>query len=152
MNTQVICGKERKSDLQKISALQTQQEQGEEENAEKGQGMKLFYYILDSDKNSKPILKTKVCEVIEKGGLYRPAEGHLPFGSYAVIPKRIAKLEECRWGRVIPYVVMLEPDVNLAKRLFQEYIDKKIAACKERIATLEEKRKIIENTEEWKEW
>lgn len=109
--------------------------------------MKLYFYILDVGKGGQPFLKIKACEAIQKNGLLYP-KTEFPGNEAFITPGDIGNLTVRRWVREIPQVILTKPDLNLAKQLFFEYIDKKIAFCKEKIEMFEEKKKVVEGAKD----
>lgn len=117
----------------------------------RGKGVKLYFYSLRI-KNSKPILKIEECDATMENGLFRASDNKFPCGGYGPAnPKHIGKLQVSRWEYELPFVMLAEPDIELAKRvLSEEYIDRKIEFYKQKIAEQEEKRKAIEEVKEQK--
>lgn len=111
--------------------------------------MKLHFYSLRT-KDSKPYLKVEECDATVENGLFRTPGGRFPcIGFGAANPKHVGKLQVSRWGYELPFVMLTEPDIELAKRvLSEEYIDRKIEFYKQKIAEQEEKRKAIEEAKE----
>lgn len=86
--------------------------------------MKLFFYILESSSEEETFLRIEESEAIEKNGMYLPANSRFPRGSgcYYVHKNHIAHLLTAQHN----VVVLTEPNLELAKKLLMEYIDKQI--------------------------
>lgn len=102
--------------------------------------MKLYLYFLETSyqKEKHFNIKTKECEVVEKPKTYRPVK-ELPdeyFGSY--VPKsQIGKVSGWHNNQVI----LTENNVDLAKKLFLDYLNLCISNKEKEI---EEYNKMIE--------
>ena len=100
--------------------------------------MKLYIYKLMHK------LEVTEMEANEVHGLIRPVEGHLPTPKGFITVAEIGKVKIGGWGYEMPYVILLEPNMEKAKQiLIEEYIEKKIEAYKNNIVRMEEKRKKI---------
>ena len=113
--------------------------------------MKLYFYILETNKDGKPYFKVKECEAFEKLGAIRPKDGKFPCGKVRTFITReeIGKLQNGAWGYVLPYIILEKPDISKVKQIYiEQYIDVTIERCKNKIAEFEEKRKAIEEAKE----
>lgn len=117
--------------------------------------MKLYFYILDSDREYNPgtktlgdyIFKVRVeeCEVIEKPKTYR-AVTRFPERLYIGYVKKedIGKIS----GSSIPYIVLEEPNYQFVKETFLEKYNNDIHRFKNIIAMYENKIAAIEDYKE----
>lgn len=117
--------------------------------------MKLYFYILDSNREynpetrtfGDPVFKVRVeeCEVIEKPKTYRAAT-RFPEGLYI----RYVKKEDV--GRIsdslIPYIVLEEPNYQFVRNKFLEKYNKEMSRLKNAIAMYENKIAAIEDSKE----
>lgn len=112
--------------------------------------MRLYFYSLRTNKESKPYLKIEECEVFKEGGLYCPQKGLFPIGNGRFEnPKHIGEVQIDRWGYELPYIVLTEPNMEHVKKvLIDGYIDKKLEFYKKKIAEFEEKRKVVKQAKE----
>lgn len=99
--------------------------------------MKLYFYILDSDREYNPETKTlgdyifkirvEECEVIEKPKTYK-AVTHFPEGIY------IGYVKKEDVGRILdsltPYIVLEEPNYQFVKEKFLEKYNVEISRLK----------------------
>lgn len=117
--------------------------------------MKLYFYILDSDREYNPETKTlgdyvfeirvEECEVIEKPKTYR-AVAQFPERLYIGYVKKedIGKIS----GSSTPYIVLEEPNYQFVKETFLEKYNNDIRRFKNIIAMYESKIAAIENYKE----
>lgn len=117
--------------------------------------MKLYFYILDSDREYNPETKTlgdyifkirvEGCEAIEKPKTYK-AVTRFPDGIYIGYVKKedIGTIS----GRSTPYIVLEEPNYQFAKETFLEKYNNDIRRFKNIIAMYENKIAAIENYKE----
>lgn len=117
--------------------------------------MKLYFYILDSDREYNPETKTlgdyvfkiraEECEVIEKPVTYKAAT-KFPDGIY------IAYVRKRDIGRIFdsltPYIVLEEPNYQFVKDKFLERYNVEISRLKKTIAMYEDRIAAIENYKE----
>lgn len=117
--------------------------------------MKLYFYILDSDREYNPETKTlgdyvfkvrvEECEVIEKPKTYRAAT-RFPDGIY------IGCVRKEDIGRILdpltPYIVLEEPNYQFVKDKFLERYNAEINRLKKAIAMYESKIAAIEDYKE----
>ena len=77
--------------------------------------MKLYFYILDRNCNSNPIVRFEECEVIEKPKTYYPVE-KFPRGVFR------SYINKSDIGHVSEYgnnlVILTEPNAKMAKEIF----------------------------------
>lgn len=114
--------------------------------------MKLYFYILDSDREYNPETKTlgdyvfkirvEECEVIEKPVTYKAAT-KFPDGIYIgyVKKKDIGRI----FDSLTPYIVLEEPNYQFVKNKFLEKYNKEISRLKNAIAMYENKIAAIED-------
>ena len=94
-------------------------------------GMMLYFYILETAKDGKPVLKSEPYEAENKDGLIRPAKG-------VFFPPAVGGFTlECHLGKVIgtknsPVVVLREPDLKKARQLLAQHVQGKIEHYQER--------------------
>ena len=117
--------------------------------------MKLYFYILDSDREYNPETKTfgdsafkvrvEECEVIEKPKTYRAAT-RFPERLYIGYVKKedVGRIS----NSLTPYIVLEEPDYQFVKNKFLEKYNKEISRLKNAIAMYENKIAAIENYKE----
>ena len=117
--------------------------------------MKLYFYILDSNREYNPETKTlgdyiskiriEECEVIEKPKTYK-AVTHFPDGIYIgyVRKEDIGTIS----GYSMPYIVLTVPNYQFVKDRFLEKYNAEISRLKKTIAMYEEKIAAIENYKE----
>lgn len=117
--------------------------------------MKLYFYILDSDREYNPETKTlgdyifkvrvEECEVIEKPKTYR-AVTRFPEGIYIGYVKKedIGRI----YGRSTPYIVLEEPNYQFVKETFLKKYNNEIHRLKNVIAMYENKIAAVENYKE----
>lgn len=117
--------------------------------------MKLYFYILDSDREYNPETKTlgdyvfkvrvEECEVIEKPKTYR-AVTQFPEGLYIGYVKKedIGKIS----GSSTSYIVLEEPNYQFVKETFLEKYNNDIHKFKNIIAMYENKIAAIEDYKE----
>lgn len=117
--------------------------------------MKLYFYILDSDREYNPETKTlgdylfkirvEECEVIEKPVTYKAAT-KFPDGIYIgyVKKKDIGRI----FDYLTPYIVLEEPNYQFVKNKFLEKYNKEISRLKNAIAMYENKIAAIEDYKE----
>lgn len=117
--------------------------------------MKLYFYILDSDREYNPetrtfggpVFKVRVeeCEVIEKPKTYRAAT-QFPKGIYVEYVKKedIGIIS----GRSTPYIVLTVPNYRFVKDKFLERYNVEINRLKKTIAIYENRIAAIENYKE----
>lgn len=117
--------------------------------------MKLYFYILDSDREYNPETKTlgdyvfkirvEECEVIEKPVTYKAAT-KFPDGIYIgyVKKKDIGRI----FNSLTPYIVLEEPNYQFVKNKFLEKYNKEISRLKNAIAMYENKIAAIEDYKE----
>lgn len=117
--------------------------------------MKLYFYILDSDREYNPETKTlgdyifkirvKECEVVEKPKTYR-AVTQFPEGLYIGYVKKedIGKISGCS----TPYIVLTVPNYQFVKDKFLEKYNVEISRLKKAIAMYENKIAAIEDYKE----
>ena len=117
--------------------------------------MKLYFYILDSDREFNPETKTlgdyifkirvEECEVIEKPVTYKAAT-KFPDGIYIgyVKKKDIGRI----FDSLTPYIVLEEPNYQFVKNKFLEKYNKEISRLKNAIAMYENKIAAIEDYKE----
>lgn len=117
--------------------------------------MKLYFYILDSDREYNPetetlgdyVFKIRVegCEVIEKPKTYK-AVTRFPDGICIGYVKKedIGKIS----GRSTPYIVLEEPNYQFVKETFLEKYNNNIRIFKNIISMYENKIAAIENCKE----
>ena len=117
--------------------------------------MKLYFYILDSDREYNPetqtlgdyICKIRVegCEVIEKPKTYK-AVNRFPDGIYIGYVKKedIGKIS----GHSTPYIVLTVPNYQFVKETFLEKFNNEICRLKKAIAMYEDKIAAIEDYKE----
>lgn len=117
--------------------------------------MKLYFYILDSDREYNPETKTlgnyvfkirvEECEVIEKPKTYK-AVTRFPERLYIGYVKKedIGKIS----GSSTPYIVLEEPNYQFAKETFLEKYNNDIRRFKNIIAMYENKIAAIEDYKE----
>lgn len=117
--------------------------------------MKLYFYILDSDREFNPETRTfgdyafkvrvEECEVVEKPKTYR-AVTRFPKGLY------IGYVKKEDVGRILDsltlYIVLEEPDYQFVKNKFLEKYNNEISRLKNAIAMCENKIAAIENYKE----
>lgn len=117
--------------------------------------MKLYFYILDSDREfnpetitfGDPVFKVRVeeCEVVEKPKTYKAAT-KFPDGIY------IGYVNKRDIGRIFeslpPYIVLEKPNYQFAKETFLEKFNNEICRLKKTIAMYEDKIAAIEDYEE----
>lgn len=117
--------------------------------------MKLYFYILDSDREfypetrtfGDPVFKVRVeeCEVIEKPKTYR-AVTQFPKGIYIGYVKKedIGRI----FDSLIPYIVLEESNYQFVKEAFLERYNNEICRLKSTIAMYESKIAAIEDYKE----
>lgn len=117
--------------------------------------MKLYFYILDSDREfnpetrtfGDPVFKVRVeeCEVIEKPKTYRPVT-QFPKGIYIGYVKKedIGEI----YDTLTPYIVLTEPKYQFVKDKFLERYNADINRLKKAIAMYEDR---IASIEDYKE-
>nr|DAU38438.1 MAG TPA: hypothetical protein [Caudoviricetes sp.] len=117
--------------------------------------MKLYFYILDSDREYNPETKTlgdyvfkirvEECEVVEKPKTYR-AVTQFPERLYIGYVKKedIGKIS----GSSTPYIVLTVPNYQFVKDRFLEKYNVEISRLKKAIAMYENKIAAIENYKE----
>lgn len=117
--------------------------------------MKLYFYILDSNKEFNPetrtfgdsVFKVRVeeCEVVEKPKTYR-AVTRFPKGLYIGYVKKegIGRI----FDSLTPYIVLEEPNYQFVKNKFLEKYNKEISRLKNAIAMYENKIAAIEDYKE----
>ena len=117
--------------------------------------MKLYFYILDNDREfnpetrtfGDPVFKVRVeeCEVTEKPKTYR-AVAQFPERLYIGYVKKedIGKIS----GSSTPYIVLEEPNYQFVKETFLEKYNNDIRRFKNIIAMYENKIAAIENYKE----
>lgn len=117
--------------------------------------MKLYFYILDSDREYNPETKTfgdsafkvrvEECEVIEKPKTYRAAT-RFPERLYIGYVKKedVGRIS----NSLTPYIVLEEPDYQFVKNKFLEKYNNEISRLKNAIAMYENKIAAIENYKE----
>ena len=117
--------------------------------------MKLYFYILDSDREYNPETKTlgdyvfkirvEECEVIEKPKTYK-AVTRFPDRIYIGYVKKedIGKIS----GSSTPYIVLEEPNYQFVKETFLEKYNNDIRISKNIIAMYENKIAAVENYKE----
>lgn len=117
--------------------------------------MKLYFYILDSDREYNPETKTlgdyifkiraEECEVIEKPKTYR-ALTKFPEGLYIgyVSKENIGKILDS----LTEYIVLKEPNYQFVKEKFLEKYNVEISRLKKAIAIYENKIAAIKNYKE----
>lgn len=117
--------------------------------------MKLYFYILDSNKEYNPETKTlgdyvfkvrvEECEVIEKPKTYK-ALNQFPKGIYIGYVKKedIGKISGCS----TPYIVLTVPNYQFVKDKFLERYSAEIDRLKKAIAMYEDRIAAIENYKE----
>lgn len=117
--------------------------------------MKLYFYILDSDREYNPETKTlgdyvfkirvEECEVVEKPKTYR-AVTQFPERLYIGYVKKedIGKISGCS----TPYIVLTVPNYQFVKDKFLEKYNVEISRLKKIIAMHEDKIAAIENYKE----
>lgn len=117
--------------------------------------MKLYFYILDSDREFNPETRTfgdstfkvrvEECEVVEKPKTYR-AVTQFPERLYIGYVKKedIGKIS----GSSTPYIVLEEPNYQFVKDKFLERYNAEINRLKKAIAMYESKIAAIEDYKE----
>lgn len=117
--------------------------------------MKLYFYILDSDREYNPETKTlgdyifkvrvEECEVIEKPKTYK-AVTRFPEGIYIGYVKKedIGRI----YGRSTPYIVLTVPNYQFVKDKFLERYNAEIDRLKKAIAMYEGRIAAIEDYKE----
>lgn len=117
--------------------------------------MKLYFYILDSDREfnpetitfGDPVFKVRVeeCEVVEKPKTYK-AETKFPDGMY------IGYVKKRDIGRIFeslpPYIVLEKPNYQFVKETFLKRYNNEIRRLKNAIAMYENKIAAIEDYKE----
>ena len=117
--------------------------------------MKLYFYILDSDREynpetrtfGDPVFKVRVeeCEVIEKPKTYR-AVTQFPNGIY------IGYVKKEDTGRIFdsltPYIVLEEPNYQFVKETFLKRYNAEVDRLKKTIAMYENRLAAIEDYKE----
>lgn len=117
--------------------------------------MKLYFYILDSNREFNPETRTfgdytfkvriEECEVIERPKTYK-AVTQFPKGIY------IGYVKKEDVGRIldslIPYIVLEEPNYQFVKEKFLEKYNVEISRLKKAIAMYENKIAAVENYKE----
>ena len=117
--------------------------------------MKLYFYILDSDREFNPetitfggpVFKVRVeeCEVVEKTKTYKAAT-RFPDGIYIGYVKKedIGKIS----GHSTPYIVLTVPNYQFVKDKFLERYNVEISRLKKAIDMYENRIAAIENYKE----
>jgi hypothetical protein len=117
--------------------------------------MKLYFYILDSDREYNPEIKTlgdyiskirvEECEVIEKPKTYK-AVTRFPDGIYIGYVKKedIGKIS----GYSTPYIVLTVPNYQFVKEKFLHRYNDEICRLKKIIAGYEDRIAAIEDYKE----
>lgn len=117
--------------------------------------MKLYFYILDSDREYNPETKTlgnyifkirvEECEVVEKPKTYK-AVTRFPDGIYIGYVKKedIGTIS----GHSTPYIVLTVPNYQFVKDKFLEKYNVEISRLKKAIAMCEDKIAAIEDYKE----
>ena len=117
--------------------------------------MKLYFYILDSDREYNPETKTlgdyifkirvEECEVVENPKTYK-AVTRFPDGIYIGYVKKenIGKISD----PLTPYIVLEEPDYQFAKDKFLKKYNAEISRLKNAIAECKVKIAAVEGYEE----
>ena len=117
--------------------------------------MKLYFYILDSDREFNPetrtfgdaVFKVRVeeCEVVEKPKTYK-ALTRFPDGIYIGYVKKenIGKISDS----LEPYIVLTVPNYQFVKNKFLERYNAEISRLKEAIAIYEKMAAAIEDYKE----
>ena len=117
--------------------------------------MKLYFYILDSDREYNPETKTlgdyvskirvEECEVIEKPKTYK-AVTRFPDGIYIGYVKKenIGKISD----PLTPYIVLAVPNYQFVKDKFLERYNVEISRLKKAIAMYENRIAAIEDYKE----
>lgn len=118
--------------------------------------MKLYFYILDSDREfnpetrkfGDPVFKARVeeCEVIEKPKTYK-AVTQFPEGLYIRYVKKedIGKISDSS----IPYIALTVPNYQFVKDKFLERYNAEINRLKKTIAMYEDRIAAIEDYKEY---
>lgn len=108
--------------------------------------MKLYFYILDTDrKTSKWNLRLEECEVIEKPKTYKP-KTEFPNGVYASFVRK-----ESIGSFINDYskiVVLDTPDYQKAKEVFLKKYDNELTILKDKINYYETLKSAVEAGEE----
>lgn len=117
--------------------------------------MKLYFYILDSDREYNPetrtfgdsVFKVRVeeCEVIEKPKTYRAAT-RFPEGLYIGYVKKedVGRISDS----LTPYIVLTVPNYQFVRDKFLEKYNVEISRLKKAIAMYENRIAAIEDYEE----
>lgn len=117
--------------------------------------MKLYFYILGSDREFNPETRTfgdyafkvrvEECEVVEKPKTYK-AVTRFPDGIYIGYVKKedIGTIS----GHSTPYIVLKEPNYQFVKEKFLEKYNVEISRLKKAIAMYENKIAAVENYKE----
>lgn len=117
--------------------------------------MKLYFYILDSDREYNPETRTfgdftfkvrvEECEVVEKPKTYK-AVTRFPEGLYIGYVKKedIGKIS----GSSTPYIVLTVPNYQFVKEKFLHKYNDEIRRLKKIIARYEDRIAAIENYKE----
>lgn len=117
--------------------------------------MKLYFYILDRDREYNPETRTfgdptfkvrvEECEVIEKPKTYR-AVTWFPKGVYSEYVKKenIGKISDS----LTQYIVLEKPNYQFVKNKFLEKCNEEISRLKNTIAMYENKIAAVENYKE----
>lgn len=117
--------------------------------------MKLYFYILDSDREYNPetrtfgdsVFKVRVeeCEVIEKPKTYRAAT-RFPEGLYIGYVKKedVGRISDS----LTPYIVLTVPNYQFVRDKFLEKYNVEISRLKKAIAMCENRIAAIEDYEE----
>lgn len=117
--------------------------------------MKLYFYILDSDREYNPetrklgdyIFKLRVeeCEMIEMPKTYRPLTKILKKIYTGYVKKEdVGRIS----GHLTPYIALIEPNYQFAKEAFLKRYNDEICRLKNTIAMYEKKITAVEAGEE----
>lgn len=117
--------------------------------------MKLYFYILDSDREfnpetrtfGDPVFKVRVeeCEVIEKPKTYKAVTRFPDWICIGYVKKEdIGTIS----GHSTPYIVLTVPNYQFVKETFLEKFNNEICRLKKAIAMYEDKIAAIENYKE----
>lgn len=106
---------------------------------------KLYFYYLD-EYGENSVFRVVEIEAIEQGGSYLPVNESTRFPLTPIVHKNL--LGHLHGYDVKRVLVLKEPDLEYAKRLFKECFEKNVKHYKDMVALWEERISIIESTKE----
>ena len=108
--------------------------------------VKLYFYYLDEQLKKKPVFRVVEKEAIEQGSSYLPADEKARFPLTPIVHKNL--LGHLHGYDVKKVLVLKEPNLENAKRLFKECFEKQVKHHQGMIDLWEERITAIEQAEE----